>query len=129
MASPHAPEAVLCEVEAHPARPRHTYAEDHLEQAAAIFRAIGDLERLRLLAFLVDGEACVTDLASAMKVGLSTISQRLKVLRAEDLIVRRRVGKHIFYSLVDQHIVGLVRNALDHASTEHAARSPSDPDE
>jgi DNA-binding transcriptional ArsR family regulator len=48
--------------------------------------------------------------------GLSTVSQRLKVLRAERLITRRRVGKHIYYSLADEHIKGLVRNALEHVS-------------
>jgi len=44
------------------------------------------------------------------------VSQRLKVLRSEDVIVSRRAGKHIFYALADKHVTDLVRNALKHAS-------------
>ncbi len=87
-----------------------------IERAARIFRAIGDIPRLRLLALLSQGEACVTELATAEKESLSTISQRLRVLRGEHLIVRRRRGKHIHYALSDQHIVDLLFNALAHAS-------------
>ena len=94
------------------------------EQAAATFRALGDPERLRMLSLLMDGEACVTDLAQILGAGLSTISQRLKVLRAQDLVVRRRASKHIFYALADRHVRELVRNALEHAGVDHgSARS------
>jgi ArsR family transcriptional regulator, lead/cadmium/zinc/bismuth-responsive transcriptional repressor len=87
-----------------------------IERAARIFRAVGDIERLRLLTFLTQGEACVTELAVAMEAELPTISQRLRVLRNEGLIVRRREGKHIYYALTDEHIVALILNALGHAS-------------
>jgi ArsR family transcriptional regulator len=87
-----------------------------LERAARLFRAIGDVPRLRLLAVLAQGEACVSELAAAQGENLSTVSQRLRVLRSEDIVVRRRDGKHINYSLTDQHVVDLVFNALAHAS-------------
>lgn len=87
-----------------------------LERAARLFRAIGEPSRLRLLALLSQGEACVTDLALSEGEEMSAISQRLRVLRAEDIVVRRRKGKHINYALADQHIVDLVFNALAHAS-------------
>jgi ArsR family transcriptional regulator len=94
------------------------------ERAAGIFRALGDVPRLRLLALLGQGEACVSELASAEKEDLSTISQRLRVLRNEDLVVRRRRGKHINYSLKDQHIVEMLFNALAHASEQPPAMIP-----
>ncbi|HUB06278.1 MAG TPA: metalloregulator ArsR/SmtB family transcription factor [Myxococcales bacterium] len=100
----------------HPLVARQNYAPEQIRQAAANFRALSDPERLRLTAFLVSGEACVTDIAEAMGAGLSTVSQRLKVLRSEDVIVSRRAGKHIFYALADKHVTDLVRNALKHAS-------------
>jgi len=87
-----------------------------LDRAARLFRAIGDPPRLHLLALLAQGEACVTELAGSQGEELSTISQRLRVLRAENIVERRRKGKHILYSLADQHIVDLVFNALAHAS-------------
>jgi ArsR family transcriptional regulator, lead/cadmium/zinc/bismuth-responsive transcriptional repressor len=91
-----------------------------LETAARIFRAMGDTPRLRTLAMLAQGEACVSEIAAATNEEISTISQRLRVLRAENLLTRRRQGKHILYSLADQHVSGLIFNALAH-STEKAA--------
>lgn len=93
--------------------------EAALEAAARIFRAMGDPQRLRTLAMLSQGEACVSEIAAATSEELSTISQRLRVLRSENLLTRRRQGKHILYSLADQHVSGLIFNALAH-STEKA---------
>jgi DNA-binding transcriptional ArsR family regulator len=95
-----------------------------LERASRLFRAIGEPSRLRLLSRLAQGEMCVTELAASERESLSTISQRLRVLRSESLIVRRRRGKHINYALADQHVMDLVFNALAHA-TEGPASRPS----
>ncbi len=97
--------------------------EAALDRAARLFKAIGDVPRLRLLAMLAHGEACVSELAAAGEEQLSTVSQRLRVLRAEDIVVRRRDGKHINYSLTDQHVVDLIFNALAHASEMPAGKS------
>ena len=90
-----------------------------LERAAGLFRAAGDVSRLRLIAYLAaHGSTCVTDLAEAEHEELSTISQRLRVLRNEGLVTRRRTGKHMHYQLADQHVVELVFNALAHSTED-----------
>jgi DNA-binding transcriptional ArsR family regulator len=99
-----------------------------LERASRLFRAIGEPARLRLLSRLAQGEMCVTELAASEQESLSTISQRLRVLRSENLIIRRRRGKHINYALADQHVMDLVFNALAHA-TERPATVPVRPTE
>jgi ArsR family transcriptional regulator len=86
-----------------------------IEQAAGLFRAAGDPSRLRLLHLLESGELCVSELAAATESKLSTLSQQLRVLLAERLVKRRRSGKHVFYSLADDHIRELIRAALHHA--------------
>ena len=101
-----------------------TVRPEALEVAARLFRAIGDTPRLRLLALLGQGEACVTELAQAEHENISTISQRLRVLRSEHLVVRKRRGKHINYGLADQHVMDLVFNALAHASEVPAIQQP-----
>ena len=88
---------------------------DALHRAAGLFRAAGDTERLRLLAELAHGERCVTELAQLTDAGMSTVSQRLKVLRAEGLVARRRDGKHLHYRLADSHVADLIASAIDHA--------------
>lgn len=57
----------------------------------------------------------MTELAEAAGVGLSTVSQQLRVLRAERIVARRRDGKHIFYRLADGHVRDLIASALEHA--------------
>ena len=86
------------------------------DAAAGLFRAAGDPERLRLLHQLSGGERCVSDLAASAGVTMSTVSQRLRVLRAEGMVTRRRAGKHMYYRIADDHVADLIRNALDHAT-------------
>ena len=100
----------------HPPAAVPEFTEDAYRAAAGLFRAAGDIERLRLLHQLSRGERCVTDLAETAGVTMSTASQRLRVLRAEGLVDRRRDGKHLYYRIADAHIAELIRNALDHAT-------------
>jgi DNA-binding transcriptional ArsR family regulator len=90
-----------------------------LERAVRLFKALGDEARLRTLEMLVGREACVTELAEASSERVSTVSHRLRLLRTEGLVTRRRDGRHIFYGLADQHVIELVQNALDHAAEDH----------
>jgi ArsR family transcriptional regulator, lead/cadmium/zinc/bismuth-responsive transcriptional repressor len=89
---------------------------DVLERAAQILRAMGDAPRLRILDLLKQRELCVTEIVTAVGEKFTTVSQRLKLLRSEGLIVRRRAGNHIFYALADRHVVDLILNALAHAT-------------
>ena len=83
-----------------------------LEKAAQLFKALADVERLKLLTVLAEGEACVSELATRDQ--MSTVSQRLKTLRMENLVSKKRDGKHMIYSLTDRHVFELVENALAH---------------
>ncbi|MGL4423718.1 MAG: ArsR/SmtB family transcription factor [Gemmataceae bacterium] len=101
----------------HAAQPRPTRPDLYaLDRAARLFRAMGDPQRLALLAVLAQRECCVTELVEVFGDKFSTISQRLKLLRAENLIVRRREGTHLFYQLADAHVARLVADAIDHAA-------------
>jgi ArsR family transcriptional regulator len=79
------------------------------------------LERLR------QGDWCVTELVEAEKEKFSTISQRLRLLRGEGLVRRRRQGKHIYYSLSDRHMADLIRNALDNDRELEGGPTPTIP--
>jgi ArsR family transcriptional regulator len=69
-----------------------------------------------LLARLSQGEGCVTELAEMEGESITVISQRLRLLRAYNIVGRRRDGKHILYYLADHHVSDLVFNGLAHAS-------------
>ncbi len=91
-----------------------------VERAAGMFRALGDHARLRLVHALEPGERCVSELAAELGVKLSTLSQQLRVLLGERIVQRRRDGKHMYYTLADDHVRSLIREAIDHASEADA---------
>ena len=93
-----------------------------MQEAATLFSALGDTSRLRLMELLFDGPHCVSELAEETGQSMSIISQRLKILHQARLVEKRREGKHIYYSLSDDHIVHLLKNAFDHVE-EHAIES------
>jgi ArsR family transcriptional regulator len=92
-----------------------------LERAARLFRALGDAPRLQALQLLTQGECCVTEIVAAVGEKFSTVSQRLRILRTEGLVTRRREGTHLYYALADRHVSGLIDNALAHADKLQAA--------
>lgn len=104
-----------CDLGDHAGKIRPLCDPQTLARAAEIFRAAGDPSRLRVLDLLRGGERCVTELIEATGVKPSTLSQQLKLLRMEDLVISRRSGKHLFYSLADRHISDLLDNVLAHA--------------
>lgn len=107
-----------CGPDEHPPLPKPRYDDEARERAVRLFRALGDEARLRTLEMLVNREACVSELAEASGEQISTVSHRLRLLRSEGLVSRRREGRHIYYSLADEHVFELIQNALAHAS-EH----------
>jgi ArsR family transcriptional regulator len=100
--------------------------EEALDQTARLFRALGDVPRLRLVAHLAQGEHNVTSLAAEEGEQLSTVSQRLRVLRTEKIVIRRRQGKEIVYTLADRHVFDLVTNAMEHVAEPAGGPRPTD---
>jgi ArsR family transcriptional regulator len=86
---------------------------------------MGDGSRLRILDLLKKRELCVTEIVSMVGEKFTTVSQRLKLLHNEGLVVRRREGNHIYYALADRHVVDLILNALAHAKELDADPAPA----
>lgn len=95
-----------------------------VERASRMFRAMGDPQRLALLQQLAVGERCVSELVTASGEKFPTVSARLRILRTEGLIRRRRVGLHVYYALADDHVGGLISNALAHADELNVTSTP-----
>jgi DNA-binding transcriptional ArsR family regulator len=88
--------------------------EETVLALAETFRALGDATRVRILHALAHGEICVCDLAASMAVSESAVSHQLRLLRSLRLVKSRRDGRHIYYTLADQHIVRLFAQGLEH---------------
>jgi len=96
---------------------RHVMRDDvRLDEAAELFRALASPVRVGLLLELTDGERCVHDLVDALGVAQPLVSQHLRILRAADLVVGSRRGREVVYTLRDDHIAHIVRDAVHHVS-------------
>lgn len=67
--------------------------------AALRFRALGDETRLYLLELLTAGERTVADLMSATALGQSLVSHHLRTLRQAGLVLTRRDGRWVHYTI------------------------------
>lgn len=72
-----------------------------LESRSAIFSALGDPIRLRILDVLADGERCVCTLQESIEVAPNLLSYHLRVLREAGLVISSRRGRWIDYSVAD----------------------------
>jgi ArsR family transcriptional regulator len=64
-----------------------------------MFRAFSDSTRLRILHLLLNGELCVCDIVSVLRVPQPTASRHLAYLRKAGLIVKRKQGLWAYYKL------------------------------
>jgi ArsR family transcriptional regulator len=81
---------------------------------AAIFKALSDPTRVRIMSALARVEFCVNDLAAALEMGQSAVSHQLSALSELHLVRSRREGRHIFYRLDDDHVEQLLAVGLKH---------------
>jgi len=108
-----------CEVhyvnEKHVAKARKALSpEREILALAETFGNLGDPTRVRILQALTVEELCVCDLAKLLGVSESATSHQLRVLRSQRLVRFRKEGKMAYYSLDDEHVVTLMREALRH---------------
>lgn len=93
---------------------KHALPDRENDQAAALFKAMGDPNRLRILVALDHGEMCVCDLAQFVGVSESAVSHQLRQLRQLQLVTNRREGPVLYYRLSDHHVSSLIQLALEH---------------
>ena len=99
-----------------------THAENHsglldgqtAERLAEIFAALGDPTRLRILSAMMEREQNVGALSGSAGISESATSHQLRLLRALHIVRARKDGRHVFYSLDDDHIRDLISRGIAH---------------
>jgi DNA-binding transcriptional ArsR family regulator len=72
---------------------------------ADIFQALAHPTRIAIIDLLEGGELSAGDLMEKLGMEQANISQHLAVLRAKQLVVNRKVGNKVFYSVRDPIII------------------------
>jgi DNA-binding transcriptional ArsR family regulator len=103
---------------------------------AATMQALATASRVRILGRLRSGPLSVNELAEAVDMDPSAVSQQLRVLRHLGFVVGRREGRRVLYDLHDDHVADLLDEAISHVEhvqlglsgrTEASRRSRSAP--
>ena len=94
------------------------------KQVATTLQALATPSRLLILSTLHNGPRTVGELTAAVGMEQSAVSHQLRLLRNLGLVVGERQGRHIEYSLYDDHVAELIKQAIFHG--EHVRMGATD---
>lgn len=81
--------------------------------AAETFKQLCDGTRLQILWLLCHSEECVLNIAAAVHMSPPAVSHHLRGLKQAGLIVSRRDGKEVYYSLASTKEAQLLHHLID----------------
>jgi len=90
----------------------------NLAKAGELLRALGAPHRLAIVLHLDHGPQCVHELVDQLGISQSLVSQHLRVLRNTGLVLGARRGKETVYSLADEHVAHIARDAVAHGDEQ-----------
>ncbi|MFC1834710.1 ArsR/SmtB family transcription factor [Thermodesulfobacteriota bacterium] len=73
--------------------------KERTRMKADVFKALGNPVRLGIVELLEGGELCVCDIVDHVGTDMSNVSKHLSILKKQGIVVDRREGLKIFYSL------------------------------
>jgi len=88
------------------------------DTAASRIRALGHVDRLRVVEVLSRGPANVGEIAAMLRLSSTVTSRHLRELHAAQIVDRAQDGNHVVYSLADRDAARLVAAAYSGAATQ-----------
>jgi DNA-binding transcriptional ArsR family regulator len=74
------------------------------DKASSFLKSLANPQRLRIMCLIMEQERPVGELAEAVELNQSAVSQHLALLRREGLLKTRRDGQTIYYQLADRNV-------------------------
>ena len=99
---------------------------ERFERAALLLRVLGHAGRLELVAALFEGSRTVGELAELAGLRPPLVALHPRVLRDAGLVAVEAEGRSRRYSVADEHVHHVVRDALAH-SVEGDDDAPTHP--
>ncbi len=88
--------------------------QEVIYELSEFYKVFGDVTRLKILNTLCDQKRCVSEIAEQLHMTHSSISHQLKVLRSQNFVKNEKVGKTVYYTLADTHIVTILKYGYEH---------------
>ena len=78
---------------------KSTTSDQSFQKLCQLFHLLSDKNRLRMVLMLAEGERNVTDICEALNLAQPTVSHHLGLLRMNGVIIPKRQGKKVIYTL------------------------------
>ncbi|WP_413207842.1 ArsR/SmtB family transcription factor [Rhodospirillum sp. A1_3_36] len=94
-------------IETEPPEPPHALSGEEddvlegIDEVASLLKAMAHPARLKILCWLAIRERSVGELEHLLSERQPAVSQQLSRLREDNLVTTRRVGKQVYYNLVE----------------------------
>ncbi|WP_405294901.1 ArsR/SmtB family transcription factor [Methanobrevibacter sp.] len=89
-------------------------SEDQYSELSEFFKIFGNPTRLKIISLLCVEDLCVCDICEALDLNQTTVSNQLRILRANNIVKYQKEGKMARYSLTDLHIEMIYKVGLEH---------------
>lgn len=83
------------------------------DAASHLLKSLGSRQRLLILCQLTEAERSVGDLAAALGLRDSNVSQHLSLMRRDGLVQARREGQTIWYSITSDPALRVLETLFD----------------
>lgn len=90
---------------------------------AEFFKTLGHPARIRILELLAEGDLAVGEMLPIVGIEASSLSQQLAVLRRAGVVVTRKQGNAVIYSMASAHmaeLMAIARQVLTGLLTDQA---------
>ena len=88
--------------------------EEEYAELSEFFKIFGNPTRLKIISLLAIEDLCVCDICDALDLNQTTVSNQLRILRANNIVKYQKEGKMARYSLTDLHIEMIYKVGLEH---------------
>ena len=88
--------------------------EAEFTELSEFFKIFGNPTRLKIISLLCLEDLCVCDICEALDLNQTTVSNQLRILRANNVVKYQKEGKMARYSLADLHIEMIYKVGLEH---------------
>ena len=89
-------------------------SEDEYLDLSEFFKIFSNPTRLKIISLLAVDDLCVCDICEALDLNQTTVSNQLRILRANNIVKYQKEGKMARYSLTDLHIEMIYKVGLEH---------------
>ncbi len=96
----------------------HMIDNEKYQELTEFFKIFGNSTRLKIISLLSFEDLCVCDICETLNLNQTTVSNQLRILRANNIVKYEKEGKMARYSLTDLHIEMIYKIGLEHTLEE-----------